>query len=304
MNSVMENRPMRSSRNRGFTLVELLVVIAIIGILVALLLPAVQAARAAARRSQCANNMKQMGTALHNYAALHNDAFPFGTPGAGQPGLFGHLLPFMEEEAIYEEMIFTDAAGWNMMQPMRFEVVPIYVCPEWPHPLVYRDMATPHMNGAALTYQGNGGVYTRGVKFHASTEGALPFNGLFAWGVGRKIREVTDGLTHTLAIAEFVQIDRVQGQYSDPPGNVRPWILGGNGGSNSTYTFKVLDYTPNTPLDRRADGVRFNYLPMGSFHVGGMNVLMADASVNFMDDGINIDRYQAMGTIANGEILQ
>src|SRR5690606_36930300 len=115
MKSVKENRPMRTSRERGFTLVELLVVIAIIGILVALLLPAVQAARAAARRSQCANQMKQMGIALQNYAATYGGTFPFGTPGSGQPGLFGHLLPFMEEEAIYDEIIFTAPADWNLM---------------------------------------------------------------------------------------------------------------------------------------------------------------------------------------------
>src|SRR5690606_11590425 len=101
---------MRRLQKTGFTLVELLVVIAIIGILVALLLPAVQAARAAARRTQCANGLKQMGIALQNYAATYNGTFPYGTYGNGQPGMFANLLPFMEQQAIYDEIITT---SWN-----------------------------------------------------------------------------------------------------------------------------------------------------------------------------------------------
>jgi prepilin-type N-terminal cleavage/methylation domain-containing protein len=292
---------MKAGRNRAFTLVELLVVIAIIGILVALLLPAVQAARASARRTQCVSQVKQMGLALHNYASTKKDVFPYGTNGSGQPGLFGHLLPYLEEQALYDEIQFTNT-DWNSMQPARFKEVSVFVCPEWPHQRVYYNMPTPHMIGAITTYQGNGGVYFRGVKFTpVPTEGPLPKNGMFGWDFPRKLREVEHGLSKTFAIMEFVQIDIIAGQYSDPPGNVRGWIMGGNGGSISTYAFKVLANPPNLPINRAADGVPFNHLPMGSYHVGGIHALYGDGRVDFVADDINFDLYQSMGTVAGKE---
>src|SRR4051812_36060869 len=108
---------MKSDRVRGFTLVELLVVIAIIGILVALLLPAIQAAREAARRAQCTNNLKQLGLALHNYLSAKKDVLPAGAfqlldsdppahkAGAGSyqgESFFIYLMPYLEEQAVYD----------------------------------------------------------------------------------------------------------------------------------------------------------------------------------------------------------
>ena len=94
-----------SSNSRiGFTLVELLVVIAIIGILVALLMPAVQAAREAARRISCSNNMKQMGLALKLYDAAHSGYYPVGAAGNSRHGLFTHMLPYIEQGNIHDQL--------------------------------------------------------------------------------------------------------------------------------------------------------------------------------------------------------
>jgi prepilin-type N-terminal cleavage/methylation domain-containing protein len=109
---------MRSQRIRGFTLVELLVVIAIIGILVALLLPAIQAAREAARRTQCSNNIKQLGLAAHNYLTTKKDVLPGGffqeskAPGGFQgESFFVYLLPYMEEQTLYDRWDFENRAN-------------------------------------------------------------------------------------------------------------------------------------------------------------------------------------------------
>src|SRR4051812_16524426 len=106
--TLVELRVLNRRRHAAFTLVELLVVIAIIGILVALLLPAIQAAREAARRSQCTNNQKQLGIAIHNYLSARKDVLPSNyqelkIPG-GQQGdtFFVRLLPYMEEQATYD----------------------------------------------------------------------------------------------------------------------------------------------------------------------------------------------------------
>lgn len=102
MNSQMSRRP-----GRGFTLVELLVVIAIIGILVALLLPAVQAAREAARRTQCVNNLKQIGLAMHNYQDTHKRLPPGSAAGWGHTW-HAYALPYMEQTPLYEIIPWTD----------------------------------------------------------------------------------------------------------------------------------------------------------------------------------------------------
>src|SRR5262245_9800432 len=98
-------------RSRGFTLVELLVVIAIIGVLVALLLPAVQAAREAARRSSCSNNLHQHGIALHNYHDIFQ-TYPFGWSNRGQ-GWTACILPFIEQRPLYDTLEWAEANNWD-----------------------------------------------------------------------------------------------------------------------------------------------------------------------------------------------
>lgn len=166
---------MASRRAAGFTLVELLVVIAIIGILVALLLPAVQAAREAARRSQCANNLKQLGLACLNFASSNQDRLPpgfgghvMGADGRPVPGrnfnklsLFTAMLPFAEEQAAADSVDFDyQVPGAPYSDPAKNISIPIFFCPSYEGTTVYGEAsnAEGYKNGAIVTYAGVAGV--------------------------------------------------------------------------------------------------------------------------------------------------
>jgi len=311
-------------RTHGFTLVELLVVIAIIGILVALLLPAVNAAREAARRIQCTNNLKQIGLAMHNFATTHDGELPPGNKYTLQ-GFFSYILPYLEENSVFEQLRLSNGGFHRIdreeVNPTRFKVVPVYVCPSFDIPPVIRGRSW--MNGALTTYQGVGGaIIGENLKPTpiSSGYGNIPFNGVFFWDrkegentggnppwpfelpEGRKLKEVTDGTSNTLAVGEFVHRDFQDGSYTQPPGNVRPWILGGH--NYASYEFKVIEFPPNTPVDRDVDGVGFNHLPMGSFHPGVTLFLLLDGSVTAINDGIDLAVCQAMATVNGGEVFE
>ena len=119
----------------------------------------------------------------------------------------------------------------------------------------------------------------------------------------RRLGEVTDGTSNSLAIGEFVHRDVIDGAYVEPPGNVRAWMMGSNGGYAS-YVMKVAEFPPNLQVDRINDGVRFNYLPMGSFHPGITLFLYLDGSVSPLVDGIDLEVYQALATINGGELSE
>lgn len=315
----------------AFTLVELLVVIAIIGILVALLLPAVQAAREAARRAQCMNNLKQIGLASQNYISTYNAELPYGYEGPmprpparsfQKRGVFTELLAFMEEQATYDLIQFdygkNGVPNNPFADPARDLVVQAFVCPSWTDPSVYAG-APPgfeYENGALVTYAGVGGAANS--PDVTLVGGQYPDNGAFTikqvsatprpivTGKRRAVREVTDGLSQTALLGEFVHRDCPIGQPCDEfPGNVRPWYLAGfQSGSDSVpfiYSVKELEFTPNTQgLTRSVDG--WNKMPMGSYHPGVTQFVYADGSVQVINDDIELDAYQALGTANGGEV--
>ncbi|QDV57975.1 DUF1559 domain-containing protein [Rosistilla oblonga] len=200
-------------RRRGFTLVELLVVIAIIGILVGLLLPAVQAAREAARRMQCGNNMKQLGLALHNYASTYNEAFPnngWSYPG-GYPNdfsPFAKLLPFIEQENLQDLIDFDLYMGHPALAdlPLALQAaagtrVPTFECPSDVgadvHSLTMPSGTTIQIAGTS--YAMNQGSGLDGV-FHPGN--GTPSDGLCWIGAKIRFRDIVDGTSNTIVFAE------------------------------------------------------------------------------------------------------
>jgi prepilin-type N-terminal cleavage/methylation domain-containing protein len=282
---------MRSfASKRAFTLVELLVVIAIIGTLVGLLLPAVQAAREAARRSQCSNNMKQVAVALHNYQDANKTLPPSATNSTvdtkGRQGWSWMLfvLPYIEQASLFDACM--NQTTWRMQVPMYMDTavaaqaraaIPSFVCPTdtvallAPEAKVNSAASWLSFTSSKSNYLANGGANN---TWGGSTDQQVRASqGAFRKVKGATFKDFTDGLSKTFLIGEVGGAPVTASDADKMPG-----IWSGTTNQNNGQ-FENSRFTNSKLNSGIADA-------FGSFHAGGANFAMTDASVRFIDDMI------------------
>jgi prepilin-type N-terminal cleavage/methylation domain-containing protein/prepilin-type processing-associated H-X9-DG protein len=298
--------PVRRER-AGFTLVELLVVIAIIGILIALLLPAVQAAREAARRIECANHLKQMGLALHNY----HTAFGLFPPGASWlqnsggygAGVFLYMCPYLEQQSLYEEY----EQPYNLYDLDNPEVgrriPPDYRCPSASGSRTdNNDKAQDWIPTDYVGVMGPG----RDNDFEDLEDshcGDYSTDGVFYPYSDTRIDDILDGSSNTLVIGEKLHAPRcwVKGAFEQGSGESRKVCV---------FSCKNIAYPINSEaaeLCYECSGsgytrILFNDIYFESKHPGGAQFLYADGSVHFVPETINFDVFGDLATKAGGEV--
>jgi prepilin-type N-terminal cleavage/methylation domain-containing protein/prepilin-type processing-associated H-X9-DG protein len=303
-----EPTPPVPRHRRAFTLIELLVVIAIIGVLVSLLLPAVQAAREAARRAQCINNLSQLALATLNYHAAH-EVLPPGSVDPNSPivekpsgyhfGWMAQILPYVEQKAVYHAFNFKEGLYVASNTTSRFTNISTFLCPSSP------SRVTPG-RPALSSYAG---------CYHdAEAPIAKDNHGLLFLNSAIRLEEIDDGPSHTILIGEkFLTPDLGWASGTSAslrntgtvPNNVRPPRFGGGA---------FPEYSEDEPVDDMTDPIT-EEPPLGgpppappvggfsSYHAGGVNVALADGAVRFLKNSIDSRVMRLLGSRADGEII-
>ncbi|QDU07456.1 DUF1559 domain-containing protein [Gimesia aquarii] len=299
----------QSGKCRGFTLIELLVVIAIIAILIALLLPAVQQAREAARRSQCRNNLKQLGLGLHNYHDVHR-ALPAlwylrSTGGTGHTG-FTMLLPFIDQANLYNRVDF-NIEPWRHPESefLQLAVIGLFRCPSDPGSVNNFDYPVIPLISTRGNYCLNIGV---GGWTPRDTRTPKP-NAVFSPVSRTRFRDFTDGTSNVVLLAEVLggltNDARGSWQTTDvcyyrhdrtPNTRIQDEVRGG--------TFKYCDETTTGPAPCRHSSSSNDFhawhLAARSMHEGGVHVLLGDGAVRFVSENIDINTWQNLGRPQDG----
>jgi len=328
---------MLSTRRRGFTLIELLVVIAIIAVLIALLLPAVQQARESARRTQCKNNFKQLGIALHNYHDTYSvfpasgyavgvgnyDYITGGTtpaiPKQSNTSGFVMLLPFFDQASMYQKWSFDDAASWNFQYglynagtvlgnpdvnaPISRKVMPMLTCPS--------DNGGPNYTGVGSTAYSISATQPGG--YRSSYEFSVEYNDyyydhrwmvlgmaqrpLFGTDTRTSIRDMTDGTSNTAAMTE-----QCREKYN---GTVTGWSYRSHVNIGIDLSWVPINswcYPPGSNTNC-LPGRLGQWATAGSLHTGGCHVLLGDGAVRFVSENIDATTRQRLATISDGQTV-
>lgn len=297
-------------RQVGFTLIELLVVIAIIAVLIALLLPAVQQARESARRTQCKNNMKQIGLALHNY----HDTFSTLPPGAiqdftgnaqNEASWISMILPGLDQTPLYNRANFSScfgctAAPGNPSYEITSPTIPMMLCPsDVDAGLVYN--AYRRGNYAANTGIG---------PLHSVNDPNDPTRtaiGPFTMNSKKSLRDFLDGTTNTIVVAELLKSPGAdfRGVMHYPEGPLYQHDQTPNSSVPDQFRSGLCVSIPRAPCVGvyNAYNDRAIVLAARSLHVGGVHVLMGDGSGRFVSDNVHRPTWQALSTPGGSETI-
>ena len=321
--------------DRGFTLVELLVVIAIIGVLVALLLPAVQAAREAARRSQCTNNSKQVALGCQNYASAHG-SLPMGYgPMPAEWSWAARLFGVMEQTSI------SGAIDWNWnpgivadasptIAAVRTAKIPGFFCPSdegvsvnWNEGNVLGLSNADSAGYGRISYAGNFGncrdtnppaAPATASYMEASRDERLPYHridGVFSRDHGDKFSQITDGTSNTLLTAEILVGGHgsIRGAiaYDEGPVFMQYYLPNDKTPDTVRYCDEKDDQSKNpgsvAPCLANAPGLNMILHTARSNHVGGVITSRCDGSANLISDGIDLIVWRALGTPRGDEVV-
>lgn len=294
----------RNSRSLAFTLIELLVVIGIIAVLIALLLPAVQQAREAARRTQCKNHLKQLGLALHNYHDTFN-VFPMGYHWPIGTGWSYHLLPYLDQGPLYNTIparspttLTTSIWRSGVYQTALGVSLPVFRCPSSNSP-----EARDNIDGIARRVPCD---YTACASGLRTTDDALSANGIgpenldgaFFRISSTRMRDFLDGTSNTVALGEVVS----------ESGHVDHWSIGSDdlGRNNTPNSDDASEFLGSLGVELNlfnptglTDDIELSFK---SRHTGGVHLMLMDGTVRFVSQHIDAAVRKSLGTRAGGEI--
>ncbi|MES2792908.1 MAG: DUF1559 domain-containing protein [Planctomycetota bacterium] len=308
---------MRANRKSGFTLIELLVVIAIIAVLIALLLPAVQQAREAARRSQCKNNLKQLGLAFHNYHEVYS-VFPNGSDTATiyHMGWAPKIFPQLDQATRWNAMVALSANPIQTLMPWRFDTaphngtstlwgpIPVFACPSSP-------LGTGSPDITAFTWTvGHGALHYRGCsgRIEDVTNPSDPASHQWA-NTGTiyphsniRMADITDGTSNTIFLGESSSSRGWTLGVKSGWGGIQPWTWGTYYYPGETRRLIIDSKNISFPINFTGSFPE-NSTPYTSAHVGGAHFLLADGAVRFISENISMLTLKQLGTRAGGEVV-